>query len=168
MTEYDPMCQVDAIKSEPPQHSLKDKMWIEVKDLLRKMKRLGLEGWKRVRNRGMVKESAPRQEEVVLNLQPGERVRVKSAEEIRRMLDDEGKFRGTLFTAEMWQYCGQEFTVFKRVNLFLDERTNKIRKIRNTVLLRDAYCSGKRAFGERCDRSCFLFWKEAWLERVEK
>ncbi len=171
MKEYDPICQVDEIKNFPADHTVWDEIWLGMKQSLRRLKRAGMllfQGIRKLRRSTLKTEPMKQaQQEVALRLQPGERVRVRPAEEIRKTLDEEGKFRGTLFTRDMWQYCGREMVVFKRVNMFLDERTNKIRKIRNTVLLKDAYCSGERAFGERCDRSCFLFWKEIWLERVE-
>jgi hypothetical protein len=34
-----------------------------------------------------------------------------------------------------------------------------------TVFLEGVYCDGKRH--NDCDRSCLLFWREAWLKRVE-
>jgi hypothetical protein len=36
--------------------------------------------------------------------------------------------------------------------------------MKNTVLLDGAICDG---WGGKCDRSCFFFWREAWLRRVE-
>jgi len=45
------------------------------------------------------------------------------------------------------------------------ETTGELRKIRTpTVLLEGVFCDG-RAHGN-CDRSCFCFWREAWLKRV--
>lgn len=100
----------------------------------------------------------------VLNLQPGEWVQVKTEAEIRATLDARGKTRGLLFTGDMTEYAGKRFRVFKRVeNLFLEE-SKQHRKLKNTVILESSYCHG-RTFN--CDRSCFLFWKEAWLRRAE-
>jgi len=58
--------------------------------------------------------------------------------------------------------CGKEFRVYKRVEKIVLESTGEIRRLKNTVLLEDAICDG--IYG--CNRSCFFFWKEAWLERV--
>jgi hypothetical protein len=42
------------------------------------------------------------------------------------------------------------------------EGSGELRKLQNTVLLEGVMCDG--IFG--CDRSCFQFWREAWLRRV--
>lgn len=162
------ICQVDGIKSSPEPFALPVRMWVALKHVLRQMKRLAETLRLRLAPPRSTSEVNFPAELVALNLKAGERVRVRSADEIRRTLDAHQKFQGTAFTREMWQYCGQEFEVFKPVRLFLNETNNRIQKISNTVLLTNVYCSGERAFGERCDRSCFLFWKEIWLERVER
>jgi hypothetical protein len=109
--------------------------------------------------------SAPRPlgPEEVLNLQPGEWVEVKSMEEIKATLDTRGKNRGLLFTADMDGYAGKRFRVFKRVESIFLEESKQRRTLKNTVLLEAVYCPG---ITFRCDRSCFLFWKEAWLRRA--
>jgi hypothetical protein len=98
-----------------------------------------------------------------LGLQPGEWVQVKSAEEIRATLDARKKSRGLLFTDDMARFAGQRLRVHKRVESIFLEESKQQRKIKNTVLLESAFCSGKSF---NCDRSCFLFWKEVWLRRV--
>jgi hypothetical protein len=97
-----------------------------------------------------------------LNLNPGERVRVKSEPEIVATLDKCDQHKGMAWMPMMRDCCGKEFTVYKRVNKIVLESTGEIRKLKNTVLLESAICNG--IYG--CDRSCFFFWKEAWLERV--
>jgi hypothetical protein len=52
----------------------------------------------------------------VLNLQPGDFVEIKSAEEISKTLDKLGRHRGLSFMPEMWKYCGGRYRVYKRVN----------------------------------------------------
>jgi hypothetical protein len=66
----------------------------------------------------------------------------------------------------MWPYCGTIHPVLKRVNEFLDERTYLVRKCKGIVLLDGIVCQGTKDFGP-CDRSCFLFWREEWLEKVD-
>jgi len=105
----------------------------------------------------------------ILNLQPGELVRVKSFEEIKNTLDSEGKFQGLYYTTAMDKYCGKTLAVFKRVDLAFDERRWKLSKIKNVVLLTGAYCDGNVGADKEwdgCDRSCFIWWKEGWLERI--
>ena len=100
----------------------------------------------------------------ILDLQPGEVVEVRSMEEILKTLDDQRRHRGLAFAAEMREYCGRRFRVFKRVDRFiLESYPGKVRSLHHTVLLEAALCKG---IGKGCDRSCFHFWREAWLKRV--
>lgn len=101
--------------------------------------------------------------EEVLRLEPGELVEVKTLDEIRATLDARGKNRGLLFTDDMRGYAGKQFRVFKRVESIFLEESKQRRTLKNTVLLDAVYCPG---ITFRCDRSCFLFWKEAWVRRV--
>jgi hypothetical protein len=101
----------------------------------------------------------------VLELQQGELVEVKSLSEIMQTLDSAGKQRGLIFTPEMRKHCGRRYCVLKRLELMFDEHSREQRQVRNTVLLDGAYCEGE---GIGCDRSCFLYWREAWLRRVDK
>lgn len=109
--------------------------------------------------------SLPRCEEV-LNLQAGELVEVKSIFEIQKTLDENGRYKGLYFMGEMRHFCGKQFRVHKKVNRILLESTAEIRKVRNTVLLKGVMCDGHVQCG--CDRSCFYYWREAWLRRVEE
>lgn len=102
----------------------------------------------------------------VLDLQPGDLVEVKSEDEIRKTLDAEGRHRGLTFTPDMQEYCGKQLRVFKRVQRICLEGKprEEMRRLEHTVILEGAICNG----GSRgCDRSCFFFWREAWLKRVK-
>ena len=101
---------------------------------------------------------------VTLNLQPGELVEVLSEDEIRSTLDSNGKLKGLAFMPEMKKYCEKRFKVYKRLEKIVLETTGEMRNIKNTVLLVGVICDGSAHFG--CDRSCFCFWREAWLRRV--
>ena len=96
----------------------------------------------------------------------GDVVEVKSAEEILKTLDRNNKTKRLLFMAEMWKYCGKQFVVYKRVSTILVESTGKQRHPKNTVLLENVHCDGSDH--SNCDSSCFHFWREAWLRKVEK
>lgn len=97
-----------------------------------------------------------------LNLQPGELVEVKSEQEVQATLDEYGRHRGLLWMPGMARFCGKTYRVHKRVETIMLESTGELRKIRNTVLLADVMC--ENLYG--CDRSCFHYWREAWLRRV--
>ncbi len=99
-------------------------------------------------------------------LQPGDWVRIKSREEIEVTLNRWNQVKGCSLMEEMWPYCGTTRRVMKRVERFLDERTYKMRKARGIVLLEGVICQGTTDFGH-CDRSCFFFWREEWLEKID-
>ncbi|OPY14204.1 MAG: hypothetical protein A4E66_00458 [Syntrophus sp. PtaB.Bin001] len=99
-------------------------------------------------------------------LKTGDRVRVRSAAEIRQTLDHWNSVKGCSFMEEMWPYCDTEQTVLKEVKRFLDERDYLIKKCSRIVILDGVMCQGTRDFGA-CDRSCFFFWREEWLEKVK-
>jgi hypothetical protein len=123
---------------------------------------------KRIRRRPECSTPAvpkPLATEEMLGLQPGDWVIVKSEEDITATLDKKDKNRGLLFTKEMHRYHGQRFRVFKRVEKIFMEESKQNRKVKNTVLLEGVHCQG---LDLGCDKSCFLFWKEAWLRRAEQ
>ena len=105
-----------------------------------------------------------------VGLQPGHQVRVKLAAEIRATLDGHNRYEGLHYTAAtMDRYCGGTYTVLTRVDRFFDERSRRILKLKNTVLLDRVYCQPEPDMDNciaGCKRTCFCFWKEAWLERV--
>ena len=97
-----------------------------------------------------------------LDLQPGEWVEVKSEPEIRQMLDANGRYKGLLWMDNMSRFCSRRFRVHRRLERMMLESDSRMRKLKNTVLLEGAMCED--LYG--CDRSCFHFWREAWLKRV--
>ena len=96
----------------------------------------------------------------ILNLRPGDWVRVKSAQDILATLGPDGTSAGLPFMPEMVQFCGQRYQVAKRVEKGCT--LEGFRRIRHTVLLEFTRCSGETHSG--CDARCPLLWKEAWLE----
>lgn len=100
-------------------------------------------------------------------LQPGDRVRIRSESEIRATLGNWNDLKGCIFMEEMWQHCGTNQRVFKRIGQFLDERDYQMKKVNGLVILENVYCQGTVDFGP-CDRSCFFFWREEWLEKLEE
>lgn len=99
------------------------------------------------------------------DLQPGDIVRIRSRQEISGTLDNWNRCRGCTFMEEMGRYCGSVQKVHKRVRQFLDERDYRVKKCRGIVILEGVMCEGTKDFGQ-CDRSCFFFWREEWLERI--
>jgi hypothetical protein len=52
------------------------------------------------------------------------------------------------------------------VEKFLDERDYLMKKCKGMVTLDGVLCEGTIDFGA-CDRGCFFFWREEWLEKLE-
>jgi hypothetical protein len=102
--------------------------------------------------------------EEVLDLRPGDLVRVRSAAEIFDTLDAEGCLDNLPFMPEMVQYCGRTLRVQQRADKTCDG-TTALRRMRNTVHLVDARCDGSAHGG--CQAKCLTYWKETWLERVD-
>lgn len=99
-------------------------------------------------------------------LEAGDWVRVRSEAEIRTTLDDFGQLKHCAFMPEMTVYCDTTQRVFKPVRRFLDERDYRVKKTQGLVLLDGVFCEGTAMFGQ-CDRGCFYFWREEWLERLD-
>jgi hypothetical protein len=99
-------------------------------------------------------------------LNAGDLVRVRSRDEIKATLDHWGSLKGCSFMPEMWPYCDTTQRVLKPMNHFFDERDYKLRRTRGIILLEGTICQGTALFGQ-CDRACFFFWREEWLEKVE-
>jgi len=100
------------------------------------------------------------------HLNPGDKVRIKSKQEIQGLLDPWQEQYGCAFMEEMWIYCDTEQVVKKRVEKFLDEATLRMHTSKGLVILEDLFCEGTIDFG-RCDRSCYYFWREEWLDKLE-
>lgn len=98
-------------------------------------------------------------------LQVGERVRVKSLEEIRETLDGAGCNRGLWFDpTEMAGYCKKELVVSRVIERLIDEKTGELRELKSPcIVLSETECSG--VFRRFCSRGMLHFWREIWLQR---
>ena len=99
------------------------------------------------------------------HLQAGDTVRVRSEEEIGTTLNHWRQLKGCTLMPEMLAYCGTTQRVYRAMERFVDERDLRVKQSRGIVLLEGVMCQGTAEFG-RCDRSCYLFWREEWLERT--
>ena len=100
------------------------------------------------------------------NLQTGDWVRVRPLEEIAVIVNHWNQIKGCAFMPEMAQFCGTTQRVLKSMDQFVDERDLQIKKSKGIILLEGVMCEGTEDFG-RCDRSCYHFWREEWLEKIE-
>jgi hypothetical protein len=102
------------------------------------------------------------------NLRPGDFVEVKSPGEILQTLDVNGTLDRLPFMPEMVDYCGKGFRVSKRVvKTCYYGISSGMRKFpaEDVVLLEGLRCSG--AGHDGCQKACTIFWREAWLRKVE-
>jgi hypothetical protein len=100
-------------------------------------------------------------------LRPGDAVRVRTAQEILATLDDDGTFEGIPFMPEMLPHVDKHYRVANRIEKicwFTEESSS--RRLPNTLLLEDLRCDGSAHGG--CQAECRIYWKEAWVERVEE
>jgi hypothetical protein len=100
--------------------------------------------------------------EVEMKFRTGDLVVVRSKEEILATLDERGRFQGLPFMPQMFGYCGQRFTVYKRAHKTCDTVNDyRGRRLLDAVHL-ETRCDGESHGG--CQAACLLFWKEAWLK----
>jgi len=101
-----------------------------------------------------------------LNLRAGDIVEVRSPEEILATLDETGRLDAMPFMPEMLEFCGKRFRVYKRADKTCDNIKDwSLRRVQNAVHLTGVRCGGA-AHGD-CQASCLIFWREAWLKRVD-
>jgi hypothetical protein len=99
-------------------------------------------------------------------LRPGDTVEVRSAAEILATLDGEGSLDGMPFMPEMLAHVGRRYTVGRRVDKICNTiDTTGSRRMYDTVYLEDMRCDGSGHGG--CQAGCRIYWKEAWLRRVD-
>ncbi|MGL3107805.1 hypothetical protein [Bradyrhizobium sp. BR 1432] len=99
-------------------------------------------------------------------LRPGDVVEVRSAAEILATLDGDAALEKLPFMPEMARYAGRRFTVTRRVDRICDTITaTGSRRMSGTVYLDSPRCDG--AGHDGCQAGCLLYWKDAWLRRVD-
>jgi hypothetical protein len=105
-----------------------------------------------------------------LNLQPGDVVRVRSKDEIMRTIGENRRNRGLWFDIEMIPYCNKTFRVLRRVDRIIDEKTGRMLQLRSDCLILDGVtCTGRRSRNRLfCPRGIYPYWRETWLQRVQK
>jgi hypothetical protein len=114
-----------------------------------------------------MKPSAPPANVPSVKLEKGDWVRVRSQGEIDGTLNQWRQLRGCTFMPEMARYCGTTQQVLKPMKRFVDERDLRVKRSSGIILLEGVLCQGTADFGS-CDRSCFFFWREEWLEKIDE
>jgi hypothetical protein len=102
----------------------------------------------------------------ILNLRAGELVEVRSESEILATLDEHGELEALPFMPEMLQFCGRRFRVAKLVVKLCDTiNQSGMYRMHHAVHLTGVRCDGQAHGG--CQAGCLIYWKEAWLKRVD-
>ena len=92
---------------------------------------------------------------------------MRTAREIRATLDDDGTVDGIPFMPEMIRHVDKHYRVSKRIEKicwYTPESSS--RRLPDTLLLEDLRCDGSAHGG--CQAECRIYWKEAWVERVDE
>jgi hypothetical protein len=101
-----------------------------------------------------------------LGLRNGEVVEVKSVDEILATLDERGRLEALPFMPEMLAYAGKRLRVSRRALKLCDTIGGTgYHRMYGAVHLEDTRCDGGAHDG--CQAGCLLYWKEAWLKRIE-
>jgi 2-polyprenyl-6-methoxyphenol hydroxylase-like FAD-dependent oxidoreductase len=95
----------------------------------------------------------------------GDRVVVRSAQEILATLDAEGQLDAMPFMPEMIAFIGREMQVARRIQRTCVEGSG-LRRLDGAVALEAARCDG--AMHDGCQRGCMMFWKAAWLRPADQ
>jgi hypothetical protein len=100
------------------------------------------------------------------SLRAGDVVEVRSEEEILLTLDKGGRLDALPFMPEMLAHCGKRFRVSGRAHKACDTiEWKQLRRMESAVHLEDLRCEGSAHGG--CQAGCLLYWKEAWLKRID-
>jgi hypothetical protein len=100
-------------------------------------------------------------------LRRGDLVEVKTPDEIFQTLDPAGALDHLPFMPEMLELCGQRFRVCRRaLTVCIYEPGTPLGfNTDDVVTLEGVRCTG--AAHDGCQKSCLIFWREAWLRKVE-
>jgi hypothetical protein len=101
---------------------------------------------------------------VQLQLAPGDRVRVRSKPDVSRSLVN-GRNRGLWFDRDMIRFCGQQGVVLSQVHRVIHEATGKMAVMKTPCVVIDGVV-GTGEFLRLCAQHEYIFWREAWLERL--
>lgn len=101
-----------------------------------------------------------------MELRAGDLVEVRDPGAILTTLDESGCLEGLPFMPEMVRHCGKRLLVSKRADKICDtSHYTGSRRLPDAVLLEELRCDGSQHGG--CQAECRIFWKEAWLRKVE-
>lgn len=122
---------------------------------------LRVRGGRRLRQ---VQGRGVRTPKATLDLKVGERVHIRSRQEIESTLNQHNTNRGLLFDAEDATWCGASSTVIDRIERFINDETGEMIEIKSDCIMLDGVgCRGE--YWRMCSRGLPTYWREIWLER---
>lgn len=97
-------------------------------------------------------------------LAPGDRVVVRSINEIEGTLNDKGKHRGLWFDPDQIKHCGKSRTVIARVDQIIDDAYGQMLTMKTPCILLEGvdYSGETLSFSAQHD---LYFWREHWLHK---
>jgi len=101
-----------------------------------------------------------------LDLQPGEKVRVRNKYDIGLTLYKNHN-RGIWFGKELVRFCNQQYTVRSRVERIINERSGEMMHLKTPCVILESVC-GSGEFLRFCPQNEYVFWREIWLERTDQ
>jgi hypothetical protein len=99
----------------------------------------------------------------VRGLRAGDWVEIRPLGEVLATLDAQGCLDAIPFMPEMARFCGQRFQISRTAHNTC--ALSQARRLEDAVHLAELRCDG--GFHGGCQAGCLLFWKEAWLRRVD-
>jgi hypothetical protein len=117
---------------------------------------------------GKIADGSPTPTEI-LDLQPGEWVRVKPREEIAATITRSGVNRGMRYDVEMLKYSDRKYRVQMRVDRLINEKTGKMVTMKAPAIqLENVYCRAEcTPMRLGCPRASNTYWREIWLRRCD-
>jgi hypothetical protein len=97
----------------------------------------------------------------IIDVAPGELVEIRAKDEIMPTLGPDNRNRKMWFDAEMLPHCGARATVDRHVRRIIDEKTGKMVKLGDCVVLDNVVCQG--IYHRFCPRELDVYWRSAWL-----
>lgn len=100
----------------------------------------------------------------IVDVEPGQLVEIRNKDEIMPTLSPENRNRKLVFDSEMIPYCGTRARVNRHVQQIIDEKTGKMIKLGDCVVLDNVVCQGK--YHRFCQRGIDIYWRSAWLRTL--
>lgn len=97
----------------------------------------------------------------IVDVAPGQLVDIRTKDEIMPTLGPDNRNRKMWFDAEMLPFCGTRAVVDRHVQRIIDEKSGKMMKLSDCVVLDNVVCQG--IYHRFCPRELDVYWRSAWL-----